>query len=96
MGPPHEGSIRLLVSNADRTINKNSGRASGGGGGMGGNFELQMYFYYTNIYLGAHIYLAPGDNTLCSATEQKCVKRVIKYSCHMLINKLVNLWKMLM
>ena len=32
----------------------------------GRHLELQMYFYYTSR--GAHIYLAPGDNTPCSAT----------------------------
>ena len=51
---------------------KASGRAKGGGGVClaalyrGGNFELQIYFYYTNR--GAAIYLAPGGNTLGSAT----------------------------
>ena len=35
--------------------------------GVGGsNFELQMYFYYANR--GAHVYLAPGGNTPCSAS----------------------------
>ena len=35
-------------------------------GGDVGNFELQMYFYYTNR--DAHIYLTPEGNTSCSAT----------------------------
>ena len=40
------------------------GRAKGGGG-RGWPFQAEMYFNYTNR--GAHIYLAPGGNTPCSA-----------------------------
>ena len=56
---------------------KGSGRAKGGGGVgeraavplQGRQFRSQMYFYYTNK--GAHIYLATGGNTPCSATGKK-------------------------
>ena len=51
---------------------KGSGRAKGGGCERAAaplqvrQFRSQMYFYYTNK--GAHIYLATGGNTPCSAT----------------------------
>ena len=35
----------------------------------GGNFKPQMYFYYTKRR--AHMYLAPGGNTPCSATGRE-------------------------
>ena len=49
-----------------------------GGGERGCNFELQMYFYYTNR--GANIYLTPDGNTPCSATgcSRKCFKTYLK------------------
>ena len=36
---------------------------------QGRQFRSQMYFYYTNRV--AHIYLAPGSNSPCSATVIK-------------------------
>ena len=44
----------------------------GGGGGGGRQFRSQISFYYANN--GARIYLAPGGNTTCSATDTKFIK----------------------
>ena len=42
---------------------------------QGRQYRSQMYFYYINDR-GAHIYLAPGGNTPCSATGELINTRV--------------------
>ena len=54
--------ILLLLFKGDTHMHEVAEQKGGREGGLyrSGNFDLQMYVYYTNR--GAHVYLAPGGN----------------------------------
>ena len=86
--------MRFAASTNSTVSNRSALSPSGGAKGWwrarGRNFELQIYFYYTNR--GAHIYLVPASNTPCSAIAFApvflplfwVVTRCFSRYCHML------------